>query len=233
MNLLRREIKSRKQGDRMQEHTVACSNNQHNHTESFSQKLWRYGKQALKGAVLFGVGVLGYVSLKRFSRSGDEGAVQRIDKPRQLGQVISSEKNKIHAKKQHAKSLLYRRSGPELGEVFQVSTYVATYEGRLNSAVAPLGDGQFVVTWVKTLNFSDSDVYGQLFSRLADKVGSEFQVNSYTPGVQAYSSVAGSKIGNFMVAWQSPSPPTSICGRYFDNNSESEKFRVFTHVTTN
>ena len=97
---------------------------------------------------------------------------------------------------------LFDASGP-VGSQFQVDTY-ATGE-QYNASVAIDPTGKFVVVWQSFPN-QDGDfagVFGQRFDAAGAKVGTEFQVNTYTTGAQDYPDVAMDGSGRFVVVWQS------------------------------
>ena len=66
--------------------------------------------------------------------------------------------------------------------------------------------------------------------------GPEFQVNTYTTGVQAAPSVAVDTSGNFVVVWQSSGPDGSsdgVFGQRFNNTGtpQGTEFQVNTYTT--
>ena len=64
--------------------------------------------------------------------------------------------------------------------------------------------GRFVVVWARYAQDGDSDaVFGQRFDAAGAKVGSAFQVNTYTTSSQGYPSIAMDRAGNFVVVWES------------------------------
>ena len=97
---------------------------------------------------------------------------------------------------------LYDSSGPTSSQ-FQVNTY--TTGEQYNPSVAIDPSGKFVVVWQSFPN-QDGDftgVFGQRFDATGAKVGTEFQVNTYTTGLQDYPDVAMDGSGRFVVVWQS------------------------------
>ena len=94
----------------------------------------------------------------------------------------------------------YDSSGNPLGGEFQVNTY--TTGNQSYSSVASDASGNFVVTWEG--NDQDGDgwgVFGQRYDSDGNRVGGEFQVNTYTTAGQFFPSVASDANGNFVVAW--------------------------------
>ncbi|MGV3526461.1 MAG: hypothetical protein ACO1RX_19745 [Candidatus Sericytochromatia bacterium] len=96
----------------------------------------------------------------------------------------------------------YSSMGIAQGSEFRVNSYTRG-EQQLPS-VSSDGDGDFVVVWQsRGQNGSDSDIYGQRYSSMGVAQGSEFRVNSYTPGEQRNPSVSSDGDGDFVVVWQS------------------------------
>ena len=70
-----------------------------------------------------------------------------------------------------------------LGEEFRVNSY--TTETQYRPAVASHLDGSFVVVWnSRDQDGSDWGVFAQRYDADGDPLGGEFQVNSYTTGIQ-------------------------------------------------
>jgi len=95
--------------------------------------------------------------------------------------------------------------GTPLVKTFAVNTTLAG--NQIGSCVAMDTAGDFVVVWSGTGPNTDllnntSDVYGQLFGP-GGKVGSQFQINQYLPGVQSQPRVAMAGDGTFVVTWTS------------------------------
>jgi hypothetical protein len=100
----------------------------------------------------------------------------------------------------------YSSTGAPVGGQFEVNTVTAYVQS--DPAVAPDGAGGFVVVWTSTLGSgSDSDfsgaIEGQRFASTGAPIGSEFQVNTYTTGVQSYPAVESDGTGGFVVVWTS------------------------------
>ncbi len=76
-------------------------------------------------------------------------------------------------------------------------------------------DGDFVVVWEDDLGNRDgagSAIFGQRYDASGNRLGGEFQVNSYTTGGQRIPSVSVSPAGGFVVAWTSPLGDGSAVG---------------------
>ena len=88
---------------------------------------------------------------------------------------------------------------------FQVNSYTTSYQ--YDPAVASDSRGNFVVVW-NSLGSYGTDTVGcsiqaQLYDATGAPVGGQFQVNSYTTGIQTAPTVAADAEGNFVVVWQS------------------------------
>ncbi len=96
--------------------------------------------------------------------------------------------------------------GNPTGPEFLVNTYTTGDQytfGPQTVAMAP--SGEFVVVWVSTggQDGNGYGVFGQRFDASGNKLGTEFQVNTYTTGNQTYPAVAMNAGREFVVAWQS------------------------------
>jgi hypothetical protein len=107
----------------------------------------------------------------------------------------------------------YSAFGVPLGGEFQVNTTTAGDQNAPAVAVAP--NGSFIVTWQSQgQDGSGLGVFAQRFDSSGNRLGSEFQVNSYTAGDQAHPSVAVDANGDFVIAWQSNNQDGSGWGVY-------------------
>jgi hypothetical protein len=96
---------------------------------------------------------------------------------------------------------LYVNGSPS-GSEFQVNT--STAGGQSKPTVAMDSIGGFLVAYESFLqNGNLKDVYAQRFDPVGDKVGAEFQVNSYIINYQDEPAVAAGSDGQFLVAWES------------------------------
>jgi hypothetical protein len=109
---------------------------------------------------------------------------------------------------------------------FQVNTYTTSVQ--VEPAVAFDGSGGFVVVWESYFqDGSISSLFGQRFDAAGNRVGTEFQVNSYTTSGQYRPDVAADAAGNFVVVWESDGQegsPSSygIFARRFDSAGQPE-----------
>jgi phosphoheptose isomerase len=113
-----------------------------------------------------------------------------------------------------------------LGAEFQVNTVTLDYQRtRVNRSVDFETNGDFVVVWNSgTQDGSLDGVFGQRFASSGARLGSEFQVTSYTQGSQYYAAVALDADGDFVVAWTSTGQDGDADGvfaRRFDSSGSA------------
>ena len=107
----------------------------------------------------------------------------------------------------------------------------------LPAEMAFAGGSDFVAVWGnETGDGSDYGVRGQRFDGSGNKLGAEFPVNTYTPGLQRRPSVATERGGNFVVIWESlgqDSGTSGIYGQAFDRSGArvGGEFAVNTYST--
>ncbi len=89
-------------------------------------------------------------------------------------------------------------TGAPEGSEFQVNTYTST--SFANPKVAADDDRDFVVVWTG-YDGGGAEIFGRRFASDGTFLGTEFQVNSYSPGSQIEPSVASDGTGDFVVAW--------------------------------
>ena len=82
-----------------------------------------------------------------------------------------------------------------------MSSYTSTYSPQ--AMVAADDDRDFVVVWAAGADADGSGygIFAQRFASDGTRLGTEFQVNSYSPGSQTQPSVASDGAGDFVVAW--------------------------------
>jgi hypothetical protein len=121
------------------------------------------------------------------------------------------------------------------GTEFQVNTYTTDLQRR--PAVASQGSGEFVVVWQSYgQDGSDNGVFGHRFNSVGDPLGTEFQVNSFTPGSQRRPVTASHTDGSFVVVWRSYGQDGSdqgIFGQRFDEAgvASGTEFQINTYTT--
>jgi S-layer family protein len=127
-------------------------------------------------------------------------------------------------------------SGNSIGAEFVVNTYT-TGDQRFGD-LAVEANGNFVAVWEDYDNNRDGSgaaLLGQRHDAAGNRLGSEFQVNSYTTGNQRLPSVSVSPAGGFVIAWASQFQDGSSYGvfaRRFDasGNAVGNDFVVNTYT---
>jgi hypothetical protein len=137
----------------------------------------------------------------------------------------------------------YASNGSPQGAEFQVNTFTSGFQNEPFAAASP--DGDFVVVWTAAPGSSagtdthETSVQGQRYSADGSPQGGQFQVNTYTTGLQQRPAVAADPDGGFLVAWVNdkafPSDPGvySIQARRYapDGSAVSAQFQVNTYST--
>ncbi|WP_085910179.1 VCBS domain-containing protein, partial [Kiloniella majae] len=96
----------------------------------------------------------------------------------------------------------YNADGTPQGSEFRANA--TAYSDQMNSSVAALTDGGWVVTWQSwTQDGSYMGVYGQVYNADGSKQGGEFRANTYTNNQQSIPTVTGLEDGGFVVTWNS------------------------------
>ena len=93
-------------------------------------------------------------------------------------------------------------SGAPLGGEFQINAFTSGRQSQ--PSVAADAAGNFVV--VRESEGQDGagvGVFGRVFTAAGAPLGGEFQVNSFTPGLQGRPAVSADGAGNFVVVWES------------------------------
>jgi hypothetical protein len=124
--------------------------------------------------------------------------------------------------------------GGALGTEFQVETYTTGFQGAPDLVVQ--GSGSFVVVWHSDgQDGSDLGIYGQRYGAAGAPFGSEFRVNAYTTGPQAFPAIGVDSIGCFFIAWTSDDGSgTGIFGQsYVGGIPGEQQYRVNTYTTGN
>jgi hypothetical protein len=102
----------------------------------------------------------------------------------------------------------------------RVSTHTKNNQG--DAVVATLADGSVIVVWSSVgQDGSMQGVFAQHFSATGGKIGTEFQVNQFTPHNQRSPAVAAVASGGFVVTWvselQRSASSVEIYARIFDS----------------
>ena len=216
----------------------------------YSNWLWNYGKQVVKGVTVLGVGALSYMGLKGHwnkafnsasNSSNETGLVAdtttatKAIAEQNPDTVISTSIKQQNIWKTTEQTIQYRhkRNLMPLSDDFPVNTFVNNTQEK--PAIASLNNGEFVITWTSSgQDGSGYSIYGQRYSNSGFPivpVGGEFQVNNYTAGNQQDSVIAGLSDGRFVISWTSQGQDGSgygIFAKIFapDGNQLSGDFQV-------
>ena len=132
----------------------------------------------------------------------------------------------------------YDSNGAAMGNEFLVNTYTGSWENE--SRAASLEDGGFVIVWDSGQGHDGSDegVFGQRYDVAGNRVGGEFQVNSYTNGHQSGAAITGLLDGGFLITWRSQDQDGSGYGVYaqrydVDGQSVGTEYLVNEYTTDN
>jgi hypothetical protein len=130
----------------------------------------------------------------------------------------------------------FNAAGQKVGPEFQVNTYTPGEEDY--PAIAIDRAGNFVVVWTSLdgQDGSATGVFGQRFNSGAEKVGPEFQVNTFTASQQGDASIALEPDGGFVVAWKSFSEDGSdfgVFGQRYDRTGapRGDEFPINVYTT--
>jgi hypothetical protein len=127
------------------------------------------------------------------------------------------------------------------GSEFQVNTYTVFDQG--HPSVSADADGDFVVVWFSTgssgTDTSLQSIQGQRYASGGSTQGAEFQINTYTTGIQDFPSVSADADRDFVVVWESAGSSgtdTSLQSiqrqRYASGGStQGAEFQVNTYTT--
>lgn len=101
---------------------------------------------------------------------------------------------------------------PVSGEVLVTEVTVDKYN---LPSIAALAGGDVIVSWTTEGRDGDGNgVFARRYDASGNAVGPEFQVNSYTVGMQEAPAIAGTEDGGFVIAWQSYQQDGSQYGVY-------------------
>ena len=127
----------------------------------------------------------------------------------------------------------FSAGGTPVGPEFRVNTTTAGSE--YLPSVGMDNAGNFVVSWQNYQYPGTAEIFAQRFSNTGAPLGAEFRVNTYVPGVQAFSSVAVNVAG-FVVVWHSYGQDGSSWGVFGQRFAPTgaplgPEFRVNTYTT--
>lgn len=107
----------------------------------------------------------------------------------------------------------YNYAGVPQGAEFQVNTYTTSRQEL--PVIAMDDDGDFVIAWRRAdVNGFSTSIFAQRYNSAGVRLGSEFQVNWVTAGVQTDPVIAMDASGDFVIAWISNGHPGGFNGLY-------------------
>ncbi len=127
-------------------------------------------------------------------------------------------------------------AGSRVGSEFLVNT--TTTNLQTWPTVAADGAGGFIVAWQSYVHDGSGwGVFGQRFDSAGSRLGSEFQVNTYTTSSQTVPALAADRRGNFVVVWESSFQDGSgsgVFGQRFDSagSKVGDEFQANTYTTS-
>ncbi len=130
----------------------------------------------------------------------------------------------------------YDSAGNPLGGEFQVNTNELGAQYRPDVALDPAG--QAIIVWQSFLQDGDGPgIYGQRLDGSGNKLGPEFNVNTYTTGTQRSPRVAAGPDSDFTVLWESfgnEGDPNSeaIVSQHFEGNGHRDQTETIANVAT-
>ena len=123
---------------------------------------------------------------------------------------------------------VFDKDGNRVGSNFRVNTL--TEYNQYTPSVGLDKEGEFVVVWVdEGHDGSGYGIFAQKFDANGNKLGGQFQVNSYFQGNQVSGEIAMRGNGDFVIAWRSRQGETdNICGQRFDKigNKIDSEFKI-------
>ena len=128
-------------------------------------------------------------------------------------------------------------TGVKQGSEFLVNS--TTADTQEYSSIASDSTGNFVITWQSyNQDGSSAGIYAQRFAASGTRLGTEFQVNTFTAGVQEIPAIAMDPTGNFVITWDSQGQDGGFAGVYaqqFDSLGApiGAEFRVNTTTVNN
>ncbi|WP_370277582.1 hypothetical protein [Pontibacterium sp.] len=128
----------------------------------------------------------------------------------------------------------YDKDGNPEGDEFLVSTF--DYGNQTAPQISALSDGGFVITWVSNeQDGGDEGIFGQRYNAQGEAMGGEFQINSFTKGIQYEPAVTGLENGGFVVTWSSYAQDGrgyGVFGQNFDEvgNPVGDEYQINTYT---
>jgi hypothetical protein len=117
----------------------------------------------------------------------------------------------------------YDSAGEAQGDEFRANSFTTFHQ--LSPSVASDASGNFIVAWYSDAQDGNGfGIFGQRYDDAGVAQGAEFQVNSFTLGVQWFPSVAATDTNQFVVTWESYGQDGSsygVFGQRFDFSGDT------------
>lgn len=157
----------------------------------------------------FGVGVYGQIYSSMGMRIGDEFQVNTYINYNQHNSAITTLSNGNFVVVWESEDQdnsgseiygqMYTNAGSKIGAEVRINNYII--KDQRKPTIAALNEGKFISTWTSQEQNGNSDgLYGQIYSGYWEKIGSEFQVNTYTKSA-INSCISSLPNGNFIIVW--------------------------------
>lgn len=129
---------------------------------------------------------------------------------------------------------VFDTDGNTVGGEFQVNT--TTHGNQFNPSISKLSNGNVIITWWDgAADGNEYGMFGQIFSETGSKIGSQFQINTYTTDQQHSGKVTGLDDGGFAVTWTSVGQDGDSGGIYvqlFDESGNKTGSEIQVNSTT-
>lgn len=136
--------------------------------------------------------------------------------------------------------VLFEKVDPVLNESEDRYANTTTANNQENPDVSTDGVGNYVIVWDSEDETDDEfrGIYGQLFNKDSEPIGTQFHINEYTDENQDNPAVSMDIDGDFVVVWESYNQDTyyeTVMARRFDKNAtpKENEFQVNTHFQQN
>lgn len=114
----------------------------------------------------------------------------------------------------------FNSNGTAQGSEFRVNTFTTGEQDQTSVAMDSLGN--FVIAWESQSQDGDSlGVFGQRYTSAGGRLGTEFQINSFTTSDQENPRVSMDSGGDFIVVWESQVEDGSSAGIFAQNFTSS------------
>ena len=115
---------------------------------------------------------------------------------------VASWDNTDNFPNENIKAQIFSTQGNKISDEFIVNTY--TQESQCLPSIEKLSDDKFIICWVSIgQDGDDSGIFAQIFNNDGNRIGKEFQVNTYYRDWQEFASITNMSGHEFAICWQS------------------------------